>query len=168
MKQLKHLAVIGILFVVITGALAHFLYGWTDNNNLIGLFVPVNESIWEHMKLLFFPMLLYSLVLMLKYKRNYPCITSAACSGIILGTFLIPVLFYAYTAILGKNVFILDLGTFILSTMLGFWLLYRLALSCRLKPYVYLLCSIICILFICFMIFTYHPPDVKIFENPAP
>lgn len=166
MKQLKSTMIVGALFVLITGSLSHFLYDWTGHNIFIGLFSPVNESIWEHMKLLFFPMLLYSLIIMFKFRKKYPCLTSSLCFGIITGTMLIPVLYYAYTAVLGKNIFLLDIGTFILSVLTAFLLSCRFTLSCRLKPYTLLLCPLVGILFICFLRFTYHPPALKIFESP--
>lgn len=167
MKHLKRCTIIGIIFVLLTGTLAHFLYDWTGNNHVIGLFTPVNESIWEHMKLLFFPMLLYSLTMILKFHRKYPCITSAVCFGILMGAFLIPLFYYAYTSILGRNVFIFDICTFILSIVIAFWLSYRLTLSCRLEPYTALLCVMVCILFVCFLVFTYHPPDATVFQDPT-
>lgn len=167
MKHLKRYTIIGILFVIITGSLAHFLYDWTGNNPIIGLFVPINESAWEHIKLLFFPMLIYSIIMILKFKKIYPCITSALYFGISLGTVLIPTFFYLYTALLGKNTLILDIGTFILSVIIAFWLSYKLTLSCKLEPYTRSLCCFIWILFICFLLFTYHPPSAKIFEDPT-
>lgn len=45
MNQIKQYTIIGILFVLTTGTLAHFLYDWTGNNTVVGLFTPVNESI---------------------------------------------------------------------------------------------------------------------------
>ncbi len=167
MKQLKTLTIIGIITVLITGSLAHFVYSWTGNNHIAGLFTPVNESVWEHMKLLFFPMLAYSLFLAFRLRREYPCIVSAFCFGILAGTWLIPAFYYAYTSILGKNVFLLDIGTFILSVLAAFLLSYRLTLSCRLKPFTLLLCGLVCILFICFVRFTYRPPDLILFQDPA-
>lgn len=167
MKNLKRYTIIGIIFVIITGTLAHFLYVWTGNNHIVGLFTPINESIWEHMKLLFFPMLLYSFFMILKFRPVYPCITSALCFGMITGTFLIPLFYYAYTSILGRNIFILDISTFILSVIIAFWLSYRLTLSCQLKFCTSLLCIMVCILFVCFLIFTYHPPDIAVFQAPA-
>lgn len=158
---------IGIFFVLITGTLAHFVYNWSGKNYIVGLFTPVNESIWEHMKLLFFPMLIYSFILIFKFKGTYTCITSSLCFGILTGTLLIPFFFYAYTSVLGKNTFILDIGTFILSIIIAFWLSYKLTLSCKLEPYTLLLCCLVCSLFICFMVFTYHPPKTRIFENPT-
>ena len=167
MKPLKKYTIIGITFVLIAGSLAHFLYDWTGNNYIVGLFTPVNESIWEHMKLLFFPMLIYSLFIVFKFKKAYSCITSALSFGILIGTFLIQILFYAYTSVLGKDIFILDIGTFILSIIIAFWLSYKLTLSCRLESYTPLFCCLVCILFICLILFTYHPPDLKIFADPA-
>lgn len=168
MKRLKHCTIIGIIFVLTAGTAAHFLYDWSGNRYIVGLFTPVNESIWEHMKLLFFPMLLYSLIMIFKLKEDRPCLTSSLCFGILTGTFLIPVFFYAYTYILGKNFFILDIGTFIASVIIAFLLSYKLTLSCRLKSYTLLLCGFVCILFVCFLFFTYHPPDIKIFEEYIP
>ena len=158
---------IGIIFVLITGTLAHFLYGWTGNNHIAGLFTPINESIWEHMKLVFFPMLIYSLIMILKFHRKYSCITSALSFGILVGTFLIPLFYYTYTFFLGTNIFILDISTFILSIVIAFWLSYKLTLSCRLEPYSPLLCILVCILFVCFLIFTCHPPNTTIFQDPT-
>lgn len=167
MKQLKRYTIIGIIFVLITGTLAHFLYDWTGNNPIVGLLTPINESIWEHMKLLFFPMLLYSLIMILKFQPKYSCITSALCFGILVGAFLIPLFYYAYTSILSRNFFILDISIFILSIVIAFLLSYRLTLSCRLESYTLLLCIMVCILFVCFLVFTYHPPNATIFQDPT-
>lgn len=164
MKQLKRCAIIGIIFVLITGTLAHFLYEWTGNNPIVGFFTPINESIWEHIKLLFFPMSIYSVFMILKFHNKCSCITSALCFGILAGAALIPLFYYAYTSILGKNIFILDISIFVLSVFFTFWLSYKLTLSCRLKSYTPLLCVLTCILFICFLVFTYCPPDAAIFQ----
>lgn len=163
MKQLRNYTIIGIIFVLITGTLAHFLYGWSGKNDIIGLFTPINESVWEHMKLLFFPMSLYSLIMIFKFKEICPCITSSLCFGILTGTLLIPVFFYTYTYILGKDMFIFDIGTFILSVIIAFWISYKFTQLCILKPYTVLLLILTAILFICFIIFTKHPPNIMIF-----
>lgn len=167
MKYLKRYTITGIFFVLITGSLAHFLYDWSGMNHFVGFFAPVSESVWEHMKLLFFPMLLYAVFMILKFRKKYPCITAAFCLGISVGTVLIPLFYYAYTSVLGKNLFLLDISTFILSTLAAFWLSYRLTLSCKLKSCTFLPCIFLCILFVCFLIFTYHPPDAVLFQDPT-
>ena len=145
MKQLKHYTIISILFVLITGVLAHFLYQWSGNNRIVSYFTPINESIWEHMKLLFFPMLLYAVFIILKFREDYPCIATSLYFGIIAGTLLIPVFYYAYTYLLGKDFFVLDIVTFILRLLRIF----------------------VCVLFLCFIIFTDYPPNLEIFKDPT-
>lgn len=167
MKYLKRYTIIGIVFVLITGTLAHFLYQWSGSNNIVGLFTPVNESIWEHMKLLFFPMIIYAFVLIIKFRKEYPCVISSLCFGILVGTALIPIFFYAYIFVIGKDIFILDISIFIVSVIVAFWLSHKLTLSCRLEPYTVLLCALVGLLFICFMRFTYNPPNNIVFMDPT-
>lgn len=167
MKHLKRFTLIGILFVWIVGSLSHFLYDWTGQNPIVGLFTPVNESVWEHMKLLFFPMLLYFLLVISPRSEDRPCLASAFCFGILAGTFLIPLCYYLYTSILKKDLFLLDIGIFVLSTLAAFWLAYRLSLSCRLKSHTILLTFLVCILFVCFIVFTRRPPALNLFEDPS-
>lgn len=167
MKQLKCYTIIGIIFVLILGTLSHFLYEWTGNNFIIGLFTPINESTWEHMKLLFFPMLLYSSAMIFKLKKIYPCIASSLYLGTLLGIWLIPTFFYSYTYVLGKNIFILDFTTFVLSVIIAFCTAYKFTLSCKLQPYSLFIYGLVCICIICFVLFTYHPPDTEVFADPA-
>lgn len=134
MSSLKRLSVIGVVFVMLTGTLAHFLYGWSGENAFVGLFTAVNESVWEHMKLLFFPMLLYGLFMISRLKKDFPCLPSALWAGLLAGTFAIPFLYYAYTFLLGRDVFLLDLATFLFSVLIAFLIACKLVLSCRAKP----------------------------------
>lgn len=167
MNQLKRLTLIGIIFVIISGTIWHFVYEWSGNSRIAGLFFPVNESTWEHMKLCFFPMLLYSFYMNKKLKKTCPCITSALLTGILSGTFSIPVIFYTCTGILGYHCLILDMGVFIASILIAFYTVYRLTLSCRLKTRQNILILLTAILGVCFLLFTYFPPNIGIFANPS-
>ena len=153
--KLKKDIIIGTIFVI-TGTISHFIYEWSGYNYILGFFFPVSESTWEHMKLCFFPMLIYAIYMNRKWKDDCPCITSALLFGILLGTFLIPVIFYTYTGILGQNFLPLDIATFILSVILAFIAVYRLSLSYRLNSYTYLLGLLVLVMMICFFVFTYH------------
>ena len=168
MKQLKHYIIGGIIFVLAAGTLSHFLYEWSGNCFVVGLFTPVNESVWEHMKLVFFPTLLYSFLLVAKFGKKYPCIPSACCFGLLLGTCLIPVLFYIYTGIAGKNILFMDLAIFAVSVIAAFVSIYRLAQNCRVQGWASLLYLSVCAGIVCFMLFTSNPPDVAIFSPPLP
>ncbi len=167
MNQLKKYTIIGTLFVLITGTLSHFIYRWSGNNFIVGFFCPVNESTWEHMKLVFFPMLLYSIFMYKSLNEKHPYILSSLSIGILMGTFLIPAIFYTYTGILGYNIFILDIAVFALSVLLAFYSIYKLTLSHKITSCIPLFCIVIFIIMACFMIFTYYPPQIGLFAVPA-
>ena len=130
MKRLKYYILGGILFVLVFGTLSHFVYEWSGNNTFLGLFFPVNESTWEHMKLVFFPMLVYGIFMKQRLQQEYPCILSALPAGILTGSLLIPVIFYTYSGIIGQNFLPADIAVFIISVLLAFLVIYKLTLSC--------------------------------------
>ena len=167
MKKLKHYTITGAIFVIITGTISHFIYEWSGRQFLLGFFFPVSESTWEHMKLCFFPMLIYSCFMNKRWKDAYPCVTSALLFGTLLGTFLIPVIFYTYTGIIGRNYLFLDIATFVISVLLAFLCVYRLTVSCKMFTHTFLLGSLVFVMAICFLMFTYLPPDLGIFIEPS-
>ena len=167
MKKLKHYTITGAIFVIITGTISHFIYEWSGRQFLLGFFFPVSESTWEHMKLCFFPMLIYSCFMNKRWKDAYPCVTSALLYGTLLGTFLIPVIFYTYTGIIGRNYLFLDIATFIISVLLAFLCVYRLTVSCKMFSHTYMLGSLVFVMAICFLMFTYLPPNLGIFIEPS-
>lgn len=167
MNSLKRYTLIGIIFVLITGTISHFVYDWSGQNVFIGFFFPVNESIWEHMKLIFFPMLLYSFYVNKKMKDTNSCVTSSFLFGTLVGTVLIPIIFYTYSGILGSNLLILDLLTFALSVLGGFYAAYKATLSCRFASYERLLKITVFLMAIAFFFFSYFTPDIAFFENPT-
>jgi hypothetical protein len=145
------------------------VYEWSGENFIVGLFVPVNESTWEHMKLVFFPMIIYTVFVENRLSEEYPCLLSAYFIGNLLGTWLVAVLFYSYSGILGFNVFVLDLVVFIASVLIAFWTAYKLTLSniCHQIPKIKILALILVILMaICFMIYSYNPLSIGLFMEP--
>ncbi len=167
MNDLKRLTFAGVFVVIISGILWHFVYEWTGKNFIVGFFFPVNESTWEHMKLCFFPMLLYSLYMNKKLKIKYPCITSSLLLGILVGTFSIPILFYTYSGMLGFHFLFFDMVTFIASIFLAFLTVYKFSSSNKLACLYYFLILLAGLLFICFLLFTYYSPGIGLFANPV-
>lgn len=133
MKALKKDIGIGIIFSIIVGTLAHFGYEWMGKNPIAAIVFPIDESVWEHVKLLFFPTLLYSLFLIKKWKKVYPCLTHSVPVGIVTGSLSIPAFFYFYTAILGTHILTMDILIFIVSVVICFWVIYKLTLSCKIE-----------------------------------
>ena len=64
--------IISTIFSMILGTLLHFTYNWSNNNLLVGVFSAVNESTWEHLKLLFFPMLITTILGYFYIGNNIP------------------------------------------------------------------------------------------------
>ena len=97
----KYIFISGFLFTSVLGTLSHFFYEWSGDSTFIGLVCPISESAWEHMKLLFFPALLYCFLFKLIYKNAVPNVSLPLLSGILTGTTLIPVFFFtqAYSAL---------------------------------------------------------------------
>lgn len=166
-KRLFLYVAAGFLFVSVLGTLSHFFYEWSGKNLIVGLFTPINESTWEHMKLLFFPMLISSGFLIYKLHKDYPHITSALCIGILVGTFLIPILFYTYSGILGFNTTVIDIAIFYLCVLAAFFLVYRYAASHVADKYKIILIAAVCLLFFCFITFTFFPPAIGLFHSPV-
>ena len=60
-ERVKRYESIGALVVILASVLFHFLYEWTGIG-LIGAISPVNESVWEHTKIVVVPYLLYAVL----------------------------------------------------------------------------------------------------------
>ncbi len=168
-KKLLLTIVIGILFTSIVGTLAHFTYDWSDENFLVGLFTPVNESTWEHMKLLFFPMLFYGILAYPRLAQEYPCIAYAYPWGILAGAFAIPVIFYTYSGILGRTYTPIDILIFYISVILAFAIVYLISSRCQELPpqsgkSAFLPWLLVFLLAIAFLAFTVYPPSLGIFQ----
>ena len=94
-KSLRIWQLFGFALTSLGGTLLHFLYEWTGGSVLVAPFSGVNESTWEHMKLLFFPMLIFAVVEGLFF-REWQGFWWMKLYGILFGLILIPVLFYTY------------------------------------------------------------------------
>ena len=164
-KGLKSYIIIGVIFVSVLGTLCHFVYNWSGNNVFVGLFTPINESIWEHTKLLFFPMLIYSFYINKKIGKEYPCLNSAMIAGMLLGVAMIIVMFYTYTGVIGFNTAFADIAIFYISVILAFCVVYKFTISCMADKYGKVL-QIFQIVMIClYIIFTFSPPAIPLFVS---
>ena len=159
----------GFLFISVLGTLLHFLYDWSGGSPLIAAFSGVNESTWEHMKLLFFPMFLYSMVQLCFLGRNYPNFPAVRLVSTLTGLLLIPVLFYTYAGVLGKLVDWVNISIFFLSALGAFAVDFRLLRRGRLNaPWLQLLSfAMMCALAFLFVWCTFHPPQLGLWRDPV-
>ena len=125
-KRYKKITGLGILWTIVLGTLSHFFYQWSHENILIGLFSPVNESVWEHLKLLFFPALTYMFIEQKAMGKAMPGLLGKNLLGLFAGLLVMLLLFYGYTAFSGKSILWVDIGIFGVCVLLTFLLPYKL------------------------------------------
>ena len=101
--RIKKYIVSGVVFTSVLGTLSHFFYQWSGKNPLAALISPVNESTWEHMKLIFFPMLFFSLFISARMKGAAPSLSGPLVLVNLMRGPCIPGLFIRYTGTLGEN-----------------------------------------------------------------
>lgn len=155
------------IFVLAAGSLWHFVYEWSGETWLVGLFFPVNESTWEHMKLVFFPIAISGGFLTGRFRKEMPGILGSVCAGALVGTWAVPVLFYTYSGILGRDVMALDLLTFAFSVAAGFLVIRRMAGSDGAEKWGGWLCFLAIAQGVLFPVFTVFPPETGLFALPG-
>ena len=161
--------VIAFFIISIIGTLSHFVYEWTGKPYLIGLFFPVNESTWEHLKLLFFPSLIYFAVVYFTLKEKPKNYISATAISIIAGMVSIVVMFYTYQGVLGKNIDFLNILIYFLGVIVTVYIMQRIL---KTQSYSSGTANVISLFFllltaILFVSFSFNPPSLGIFLPPA-
>ena len=156
----------GFAVTSLGGTLLHFLYEWLNEAPWIAPFSGVNESTWEHMKLLFWPMFIYAVIqsFFFRDRENFWCVK---LRGIVLGLLLIPILFYTYNGIFGRSPDWLNIAIFFLSAAVAYVYEARQLNSgkgfCKNPKIPVLILAAIAILF---AVFTFRTPELGIFRDP--
>lgn len=155
------------IFIMITGTLNHFLYDWTGNP-VIALFCPVNESTWEHLKLLFFPFLVWCL-LEYFFKRPDDASSYFYCRflSIICGMLWIVTLFYTYTGIIGQSFLVLDILIFATAILFTLCCITWFTEHVSFVPPITVTFAAWTAVLLCFFIFTCFPPEIPLFFSPG-
>ena len=166
-NKLIKVELIVILFCLILGTLLHFTYEWSGENLFIGSFSAVNESVWEHLKLVFYPMLIAAIVEYFFVKDVSNNYVEAKTIGIFTAICFIIVSFFTYSGIIGTSIIVIDILIFIISIIWGEYVAYRLMKRENESTVTTESLSIIILVFLllCFIIFTYLPPEVNLFRD---
>lgn len=156
--------IIEFCFIAVTGTLLHFVYEWTGQNPVAAIFAPVNESTWEHLKLLFIPAFLFTLIQETVIGKRYPYLITDKGKAVLLGMGFIVSFFYTYSGILGRNVSWVDITSFYVAAGIYTWA-SRNGLR-RAKKDVGLGAAIFVLTFLLFIVFTVNTPDIGLFWEP--
>lgn len=156
----------GFAVTSLGGTLLHFLYDWLGEALWIAPFSGVNESTWEHMKLIFWPMLIFATVQSFFFdKLEY--FWYVKLRGILLGITLIPIIFYTYNGVIGRSPNFINIAIFFISAAIAY--IYETRLfnnnpTAFKKPTLAIL--LLCAIALLFVIFTFATPEINIFRDP--
>ena len=153
-------------FVIGFGSILHFIYSWTNNSSIIGLFAPVNESVWEHLKLGFWSLVIFSIPEYFFIGKKVKNFFIAKLGGVIALEITIVVVFYTYTAILGEDLLIIDIGSYVAGAIVCQIIAAQIFLKTKQSKQgnAYAIIGIMSIAFI-LMLFTYVTPKIPIFKD---
>ncbi len=157
---------LGFAVTSLGGTLLHFLYDWLGEAAWIAPLSGVNESTWEHMKLLFWPMFIFAVVQSFFF-REYGEFWCVKARGILLGITLIPVIFYTYNGAVGHSPDWFNIAIFFVCAAITYIYETRLwkkeDLPCK-NPK--LAIATLCIIAFLFALFTFVTPEIGIFKDP--
>ena len=162
--EMKRAYIISAVLAAAAGTALHFLY--TISPNLISaLLAPVNESVWEHLKLLFWPVLGAAVVL----STRAPCRIRLWC-GFLTALLAMPVFLlgmYYLLRRLGLSGLALDILLYYVTIFGGFWLAWHLQRAGRLQRHCGILLMLVILYGASLILSTFAAPPLKLFTPPA-
>lgn len=166
-NPILHYEIFGVLFISLLGGLLHFTYEFSGYNPIVGAFSAINESVWEHLKLGFWPIILLTIIEFWRIKKqtnNFFLAKTASAYAIVV---VIPAIFYSYTSITGESIFLIDILSFIIAVIIGQFLSYKI-LKYEQWPKASKWISLIAliVLAVLFVVFTFYPPSLPPFQDP--
>lgn len=163
LKKTRIYAVIGIFLL---SFICHFVFDLFPNV-LFSIFFPVNESIWEHMKILFTATLLYSFIdkiILKKLNVNY----NNYCLQLFISAFIsIPIYLIIYLPIynfIGENMFV-SIFLLLIVYIIMQYISYKIMQKKETKIPNYIFSILIILTYIIFIYLTYNPPQNYIFYD---
>ena len=156
----------GFAVTAFFGTILHFLYEWLGDAVWIAPFSGVNESTWEHMKLLFWPMFVFAIAESFFFRERED-FWSVKVRGILLGLAFIPVLFYTYNGVVGHSPDWINIAIFFISAAVSYLYESRLFNSEKIHRRTHgSAIAVLCTVAVLFVVFTFFTPELGIFKDP--
>jgi hypothetical protein len=168
-NKCENIAFLGFLSTVVLGTLFHFAFAFSGYNTLVGAFTPVNESIWEHLKLLLFPTIIISIPEYFIYGKKKNSFIISKIISLLIGLIFIVTAYYTYSGALGYESFIVDIFIFIISaaiTEFATCVLTKRKIVAYNDTNTIILILILTAIIILFVYFTFDPPTIELFRDP--
>jgi len=165
LKTIKFISIIGMFII---SFLAHFAYDLFPNV-LLSIFFPVNESIWEHMKLLSTSIILYGAIDYILLKKNNIRFNNFKSQLFFTSFIVIPIYLIFYLPIynlMGENLFVSILIMIIVYAIIAY-ISYKMVLSNDFKLLNMISVYLIIIMYFIFTYLTYFPIRNYIFFDTS-
>ena len=165
-KTIKKWELIGIAVISIVGSFLHFLFELAGKWTPVGAIAAVNESVWEHFKIGFWPAVFYMIFEYFYFKKSFRNFLFAKAIGIYSIPIVIAVIFYSYTSIIGHEILPVDILTFIVAIAICQLISYNISKIQTLPKWLNIFgLVLIIILAAAFIVFTYYPPHLPVFRD---
>jgi len=155
----------GAACMVVAGSALHFLFELSGGWRPVALIAAVNESVWEHLKLAFWPGLFWALIARPPAGLRRGEVLAAKGLSLLVTAVLIVVIFASYTAVLGRNLLALDIGTFVAAILVGQALSFALLSGGADGRHLLLNAGLLLLALqlLAYSLFTFVPPDHWLF-----
>lgn len=167
-KQILHWEPLSILITIVSIILLHFAYTWSLQNRLVAYVASTNESVWEQIKIAFWPELIIAIIYYFKKKPSFKKWTTSTASLLVTTIFIITTFFYTYTGIIGNHFLVIDIAIFVLAVIFGYYMFFGILhdKSDVKGSMIAVSIAVILLLFAAFIIFTNFTPNFGIFSTP--
>ena len=158
----------GIPFIFLAGSILHFVFEWTGCWRPVAVIAAVNESVWEHLKLSFWPGVMFAAFESAFVRRSVNNFWSGKAMGLLVMPIVIGVGFYGYTAVLGDNYLTADIVLFLVAVVVGQLASYRIMVARRARRWMQVCAAAaLATMIVIFSLASYVPPRVFLFEDSA-
>ena len=157
---------VGVLPIALVGATLHFAFEWSGGWRPLALIAAVNESVWEHMKLAFWPGIAWAALGALLRSEHIPRYWFAKSIGLLFVPLAISILYYGYKPILEHNILWLDIAIFVVAIFLGQLstvVILRYSTRAKYMPIVGRI--LLTLQLAAYGLFTYFPPHLPLFQE---
>lgn len=154
----------GIVWIILVGTLLHFTFEWSGESKFVGLFSPVNESVWEHLKMSYWAVTTFMII---EYWFIKPYTNSFFISkflGVLAMNLFIVVVFYTYNAFMEESL-IIDIGSFMIGAVICQLIGIKIMSSRSSQGMERLGLGLYIIMGLVFALFTFYPPHLGIFMD---
>lgn len=164
-KKYLVLAIISFFIISILGTLLHFTYETSNENVIVGIFSAVNESVWEHLKLIVIPMLIVS-IYEYKFLKDNNNFFFSMLIRILVGMGSIVLIYNLGNLVFGRNIDIINISSYYISIFIAQIIWYILMLKISIAQIINNISLVIMwVIILLFVVFTFIPPRIELFKD---